>query len=371
MTQTTMDSGKVIMSCNVASLSTSNDVCDSGNVNKDKNVESAANSNLGTPNDTSLTPAKDANLDNNNVGPVSFATILKGDTSQKSVFFTLVKFHDIPITVFMEDGLSVIATKLGKPLMLDSYTAAMCTNSWGRGSYARAIVELRADVELKDTIMYDWTPLRCSSCKVFGHVLDECPKKPVSDVLKNLKNPGQAVKGVQVGPKVGFKQAKQVYRLVSQKNCVSTRGKKKQAQASRQEVGNSNLFDVLISIENDDDVGTNKGNSKVAEKGVNSGVVSSAYGSSPVAYGSQNITPLAERISNLERKILDGKLMLVDDDGKPLNKVYYAPVNSDSNSGVEVAYDEMTQLWLVEVQMMQAYMRTKIMTSMILIILKV
>ncbi|GKD31810.1 zinc knuckle CX2CX4HX4C containing protein, partial [Tanacetum coccineum] len=64
-----------------------------------------------------------------------------------------VKFHDIPITVFTDDGLSSIATKLRKPLMLDSNTAAICTNSWVRASYARAMVELRADVELKDIIM--------------------------------------------------------------------------------------------------------------------------------------------------------------------------------------------------------------------------
>ncbi|GKG30255.1 hypothetical protein Tco_0420153, partial [Tanacetum coccineum] len=35
------------------------------------------------------------------------------------------------------------------------------------------------------------------------------------------------------------------------------------------------------------------------------------------------------------------KLMLVDDDGNPLNKV--DPVNVDSNSDVEVAYDETAQ----------------------------
>ncbi|GJV38351.1 hypothetical protein Tco_1410828 [Tanacetum coccineum] len=62
-----------------------------------------------------------------------------------------VKFHDIYINAFIEDGLSV-ETKLNTPLMLDSYTSAMCTNSWDRSSYARATVEL-ADIELKDTFV--------------------------------------------------------------------------------------------------------------------------------------------------------------------------------------------------------------------------
>ncbi|GKE55740.1 hypothetical protein Tco_1494925 [Tanacetum coccineum] len=85
-------------------------------------------------------------------------------------------FHDTLITAFTEDGLST-ATKFHTPLMLDSCTSSMCTEPWVRSSYARAMVELRADIELKDTIMvvvpkfvgygytmrtihveYEWTP---------------------------------------------------------------------------------------------------------------------------------------------------------------------------------------------------------------------
>ncbi|GKB01579.1 RNA-directed DNA polymerase, eukaryota, reverse transcriptase zinc-binding domain protein [Tanacetum coccineum] len=124
-----------------------------------------------------------------------------------------VKFHDISIPVFTKYGLSDIATKLGKPMILDSYTTTTCMDSWGMASYAKAMVELRADVELKNTIVvvvpkfvgeeytmrticveYEWTLPRCSSCRVFGHVLDECPKKSVSGVAEKLKNPRQVVR---------------------------------------------------------------------------------------------------------------------------------------------------------------------------------
>ncbi|GKF74542.1 hypothetical protein Tco_0220874, partial [Tanacetum coccineum] len=57
------------------------------------------------------------------------------------------------VTAFNEDALSVIPTKLGTPLMLDSYTFDMCIQYWGRSSYARALIKIRADVELKDNIM--------------------------------------------------------------------------------------------------------------------------------------------------------------------------------------------------------------------------
>ncbi|GJV04395.1 hypothetical protein Tco_1337964 [Tanacetum coccineum] len=37
--------------------------------------------------------------------------------------------------------------------MLDSYTSDMCMQSWGRSRYASAMIELRADVELKENIV--------------------------------------------------------------------------------------------------------------------------------------------------------------------------------------------------------------------------
>ncbi|GJT60627.1 hypothetical protein Tco_1004160 [Tanacetum coccineum] len=42
------------------------------------------------------------------------------------------------------------ATKLGKNIMLDSYTGFMCMEFWGRGSFAHALIELDATCGLKD-----------------------------------------------------------------------------------------------------------------------------------------------------------------------------------------------------------------------------
>ncbi|GKA90968.1 hypothetical protein Tco_0812838 [Tanacetum coccineum] len=82
-----------------------------------------------------------------------------------------VKLYAVHVTAFSEDGLSAIATKLDfpvkisfrcyicqngsviTPLMLDSYISDICMQSWGMSIYARAIIELRADVELKDNIV--------------------------------------------------------------------------------------------------------------------------------------------------------------------------------------------------------------------------
>ncbi|GKE40460.1 hypothetical protein Tco_1463865 [Tanacetum coccineum] len=107
----------------------------------------------------------------------------------------------VPIVGFSEDGLSAIATKLGTHLMLDSYTSIMCIESWGWSSYVRAMIELRAKAELKDSIVVAIPKIEGEGYKVFGHVLDECPKTPVSDASKNIKTKRQAIRGVQIGLK--------------------------------------------------------------------------------------------------------------------------------------------------------------------------
>ncbi|GKF82332.1 putative reverse transcriptase domain-containing protein, partial [Tanacetum coccineum] len=62
---------------------------------------------------------------------------------------TWVKLHGVPVTASSEDGLSVIATKLGTPLMLDSFTCDMCMQSWG-GAGQAMLEQLSL---LKDTIV--------------------------------------------------------------------------------------------------------------------------------------------------------------------------------------------------------------------------
>ncbi|GKC86766.1 retrotransposon protein, putative, ty1-copia subclass [Tanacetum coccineum] len=171
--------------------------------------------------------------------------LLKEDVGNVSVW---VKLHGVPVTAFSEDGLSVIATKLGTSLMLDFYTSDMCLQSWGRSSYAKAMIELRADMELKDSGGYE-----------------ECLKNPGLGVAKNFKKPSQAPRGVSVGPRVGFKPTKE-YRPVSKKPTANTIGTKK--------------------------------------KGV-------------------------EPTKELEKLIIEWKVTLVDDDGKPLKKVDY-PGDHDS-----------------------------------------
>nr|GEX87090.1 zinc knuckle CX2CX4HX4C [Tanacetum cinerariifolium] len=63
-----------------------------------------------------------------------------------------VKLHDVPIQVFLVDGISLIATQICKLIMLDSFTSLMCTDSWGWSSFARCLIEVRADAAWKDNV---------------------------------------------------------------------------------------------------------------------------------------------------------------------------------------------------------------------------
>ncbi|GKC57725.1 retrovirus-related pol polyprotein from transposon TNT 1-94, partial [Tanacetum coccineum] len=60
-----------------------------------------------------------------------------------------VKLHKVPVVAYSEDGLSLITTQVGKPIMLDAFTIAMCVDAWGRIGYARALIEVSAEKELK------------------------------------------------------------------------------------------------------------------------------------------------------------------------------------------------------------------------------
>nr|GFB25680.1 hypothetical protein [Tanacetum cinerariifolium] len=124
------------------------------------------------------------------------------------------------------------------------------------------MIELRPDVELKDTIVvampkltgegfytcvvrveYEWKPPRCACCKVFGH----------------------ATRGVPVGSKMGFKPVKQAYKPISTKPTAHTSGNKNNDVKPTIKVSNSNPFDVLNSVENDVVLGTNGGTLNLGE----------------------------------------------------------------------------------------------------------
>ena len=110
-----------------------------------------------------------------------------------------IKLYNIPLEYWNEEGLSHIASAVGKPLYVDSFTA-----SKQRITYARLCVELQADKEANESfdlsmkgiddnedeevieiaIEYQWKPRICIECKVFGHSNSNCAMGTTKKVWK-------------------------------------------------------------------------------------------------------------------------------------------------------------------------------------------
>nr|GEZ78074.1 hypothetical protein [Tanacetum cinerariifolium] len=110
------------------------------------------------------------------------------------------------VVAYYEDGLSLIATQIGRPIMLDTFTSERCADPWGRLGFIRALIEVSADKELKQNVTmaipnedgmghtkecirleYEWKPSLCLDCHVFGHTPQQCPKRDKVDDINIVK----------------------------------------------------------------------------------------------------------------------------------------------------------------------------------------
>ena len=134
-----------------------------------------------------------------------------------SCILVLEKFYDIPLVAYTSEGLSLIASKIGTPIMLDSCTNNMCLDSWGRSSYARVLIEISVSNGFCDNLImvvpklngsgytkkyirikYEWETPHCGTCLLFGYSLDECPKAAPKRVVNGIdKGKSQRVRVYQ------------------------------------------------------------------------------------------------------------------------------------------------------------------------------
>ncbi|XP_022032475.1 uncharacterized protein LOC110933567 [Helianthus annuus] len=183
-----------------------------------------------------------------------------------------VKIHDIPLAAYTEDGLSMIATTIGEPILLDSYTTSMCMDMWGRSSYARSLIEVSAEKDLCEeiTLAIPEPEGEGAPNAAFGHSVDSCPKLPknsstVKSVEQKDKHPVQdnryakkypvidedGYQGVQskkVARKQGFQVNKQKPKFEYRSVTSKLKGEMNKASSSNGIVSR-NPFDVLNDAE--------------------------------------------------------------------------------------------------------------------------
>ncbi|GJV19201.1 zinc knuckle CX2CX4HX4C containing protein [Tanacetum coccineum] len=56
-----------------------------------------------------------------------------------------VKIVNVPLEAWSVDGISALASSLGKPMLMDTMTATMCHKGVGNFKYARVLMEMDAD----------------------------------------------------------------------------------------------------------------------------------------------------------------------------------------------------------------------------------
>nr|GEU71851.1 hypothetical protein [Tanacetum cinerariifolium] len=201
----------------------------------------------------------------------------------------------------------------------------------GRSSYARVMIELRADVELKDNIIKAMPKITRE-----GHYT--CNNTNVGKE-KTVKKPSQASRCVLVGPKMAFKSQKE-YRHFTKKPNTSSSDNKKKGVKPTIEVSNSNPFNVFNSVNNDVEFGTNGGTSNLGNNEATPSGSSFMYIDNDGEFASN--TSIGEKIDKIERQFVEGKLRVLDNDWNPL--VPTGIVESDSE--VDVVYDETANLMI-------------------------
>ncbi|GJW12180.1 zinc knuckle CX2CX4HX4C containing protein [Tanacetum coccineum] len=126
-----------------------------------------------------------------------------------------VKLCNVPLEAWTVKGISALASKLGKPLVMDSVTANKYKQGIGMVRYARVLIEVSAKkilandmeivyknaegkVQCKKSVKveYDWKPQMCSECGVFGHTYSRFYKNVANINTKTkLEKENENVKG--------------------------------------------------------------------------------------------------------------------------------------------------------------------------------
>ncbi|XP_022040603.1 uncharacterized protein LOC110943155 [Helianthus annuus] len=229
-----------------------------------------------------------------------------------------IRLHNVPLAVYTDDGLSLLASKVGIPKRLDSYTADMCIENWGRTSYARAMVEINADKELKSHVVvaipkmdeegfvmervrveYEWKPLRCETCCLFGHTMSSCPRASKEKAKQVIIDDEGFIMDKRKTAKHGFPQKKPKPKFVY---------KPKQSTAGASTSGTKNQGDVkeaepVVSLHNKYDM--------LGEGGSNSGNLNGRSSSEP-KNNAVDGTSKEDKNSNNQKSNLEGDEELID-----------------------------------------------------------
>ncbi|GKC80870.1 hypothetical protein Tco_1131644 [Tanacetum coccineum] len=114
---------------------------------------------------------------------------------------------------------------------------------------------------------------------------------------------------------MGFKPHKE-YRRVPKKPTANSIGNKNKGVEPTIKVSNSNLFEVLNLVDNDEELGNNRGATNL----INNRATSSGSSFMNVNNSSTDTTLIIDKIRNFEELLTSGQAILVDEIGNLLKK---------------------------------------------------
>ncbi|GJR59180.1 zinc knuckle CX2CX4HX4C containing protein, partial [Tanacetum coccineum] len=162
---------------------------------------------------------------------------------------------NVPFEAWTTRGISALASRIGKPLIMDAITANMCHAGMASNGFAKVLIEVNAEKDLPTKIdvayknklneiigtkivhvSYSWKPPSCKECKVFEHCHENCLKNENRKVSEQVENEdvNKSSKGsdgfTKVKNKKGGKQRNrggQIYKEVNVENDKMKENNKK------------------------------------------------------------------------------------------------------------------------------------------------
>ncbi|GJT41354.1 hypothetical protein Tco_0941219 [Tanacetum coccineum] len=175
-----------------------------------------------------------------------------------------------PLVAYSEDGLGLIATQIGKPLMLYAYTSSMCGEAWGRINFAHALIEVSSESDLKKEVVMAF-PNDDETDYTREVISVEYKWQPPSDGITEVKRKKHKDKKADMHPRSrqikGIRLDKPKPSFYWQKKGTTRRGADMDTTAKDKVKGpsTSKSFDALNTLDIDDEYGTSSSRSNQVE----------------------------------------------------------------------------------------------------------
>ncbi|XP_039017567.1 uncharacterized protein LOC120148544 [Hibiscus syriacus] len=107
-----------------------------------------------------------------------------------------IHLYNVPLELYTQDGLSSIASALGKPISMDSFTASKT-----RLHFAKVCVEgNQSPWTLSLLLKLDCTLLNCKKCAKFGHSDKNCPSQHSTAPMKIWRKKAEVNISIETKP---------------------------------------------------------------------------------------------------------------------------------------------------------------------------